>query len=111
MTSLRERKRYLAFEIVSESPIQDSNAVSKAIWDKALEYLGELGCAEAGIITLNDKYDKEKQRGLIRVNNRSLDKMRATLALIEQIEGHEVIVRSRGASGILQKAEGKYIAG
>jgi len=58
---------------------------------------------------LSDKYDKEKQRGLMRVSNRSLDKVRGTLALIDQIDNHRVIVRSRGVSGILQKAESKYV--
>ena len=111
LTSLRERKRYLAFEVVSESPIQDFNAVSHAVWDKALEYLGELGCAKAGIMIMQDKYNVEKQRGLIRVNNKSVDKLRATLALIDQIDNEHVIVRSRGVSGVLNKAEGKYIAG
>lgn len=45
---------------------------------------------------------------MIRVNNRSLDKVRATLALIEQIDRQNVILRSRGASGVMRKAA-KYI--
>ena len=94
----------MAFEIISEEPIEDFNAVSRAIWDKALGYLGELGCAEAGMIMLPDKYNKETQRGMVRVNNKSLDKVRATLALIDQIDSQNVIVRSKGASGIMRKA-------
>ena len=100
----------MAFEIISEKPIKDFNLVSKAIWGKALEYLGELGCAEAGMIMLPDKYNKETQRGLVRVNNKSLDKVRATLALIEQIDSQNVIVKSKGASGVMKKAA-HYIAG
>ncbi len=109
MPCLRERKRYLAFELISERPIKDSKTVSSAISKKALEFLGELGCSEAGIIILNDKYNIERQRGLIRVNNKSLDKLRTTLALIDQIDGQNVIVRSVGASGMIKKVEGKYI--
>ncbi|MFH1063495.1 MAG: Rpp14/Pop5 family protein [Candidatus Woesearchaeota archaeon] len=100
----------MAFEVISERPITDSKPVSSAISKKALDFLGELGCAEAGIILLNDKYNAEKQKGLIRVNNKSLDKLRATLALIDQIDGQNVIVRSVGASGIIKKAEGRYLA-
>ena len=111
LPTLRERKRYLAFEIVSETPIGDLTAVSKAIRAKAVEYLGELGCAEAGIMFLSDKYDQEQQRGLIRVNNKSLDKLKATLALVDQIDSQNVIIKSRGVSGILKKAQNKYIAG
>lgn len=110
MPTLRERKRYLAFEIISERPIQDFKPVSDAIWQTALGFLGELGCAEAGIMILKDKYDAERQRGLIRINNKSLDKMRASLSLIQKIGGQEVIVRSVGASGILKKAMNNYIS-
>ena len=101
----------MAFEIISERQIESFSMVSKEIQETALEYLGELGCAEAGIVMLPDRYNKEKQRGLIRVNNRSVDKLKSTLALIEQIGSQNVIVRSRGTSGILKKAEGKFIAG
>lgn len=45
------------------------------------------------------------------MNNKSLDKLRATLAMVDQIDKHQVIVRSTGTSGIMRKAEGKFIAG
>jgi ribonuclease P/MRP protein subunit POP5 len=110
MPSLRERKRYLAFEILSESPIKDFKAVEAAIRAKSLEFLGELGCAEAGLIIMHDKYNQKTQRGVIRVNNKNLNRLRATLALIEQIDDTNVIMKSVGASGMLNKAE-QFIAG
>ena len=58
---------------------------------------------------LKDKYDDNRQRGLIRVNNKALDKMRASLALVKQIAGQDVIVRSVGVSGIMKKAMNNYI--
>ena len=94
----------MAFEVITEGKINDSSAVSKAIWDKSLQYLGELGCAEAGIIILKDKYNNEKQRGLLRVNNRHLDKVRAALTMVEEVEGKKAIMKSVGVSGILCKA-------
>lgn len=110
MPSLRERKRYLAFEIISETPVQDFKAISAAITNTALGFIGELGCAEAGIIMLPDKYNTQNQRGLIRVNNKSLNRLRATLALVQQIDNKNVIVRSVGASGIIKKAFNNYIS-
>lgn len=110
MTSLREKKRYLAFEIISEARIEDFNAVNRTIWAKSLEYLGELGCAHAGIMVLNDKYDKERQKGLIRVGNKSLNNLKAALALVDNIDGKRVIMRTTGVSGILKKAQSKYMA-
>ncbi len=111
MPVLRERKRYLAFEILSEKGIESIGAVAKAVWKNTLSYIGELGCSEAGIMILEDKYNKKRQRGLIRVNHKSMDRLRATLTMIDQIDGQKVLVRSVGASGILKKAENRYIAG
>ena len=70
-----------------------------------------MGCAEAGIMILADKYDPKTQRGLIRVNNKALDKMRASLSLVQDIGGTRAMVRSVGASGILKKAQSNYITG
>lgn len=101
----------MAFEIVSKNPLRNSKNVSEAINQAAISYLGELGCSQAGMIFLHDKYDNKKQRGLIRVSNKSLDKLRATLAMITRVDNQQVIARSIGTSGVLKKAEEKYIAG
>lgn len=110
LPTLRERKRYLAFEILSKSKIKDFSSVSSAIWASLLSFLGELGASKAGIWVLSDKYDADSQRGIIRVNNKYVNELKSSLSLIEDIGGKEVIVRSIGASGILQKAS-KYTAG
>lgn len=110
MASLREKKRYLAFEILSEAKIEDFNAVSNAIWAKSLEFLGEFGCAKAGIIVMHDKYDRESQKGLLKVSNKSLNEVKAAIALIDTINGKKAIVRTTGVSGILRKAQERYIA-
>jgi RNase P/RNase MRP subunit POP5 len=111
LSSFRERKRYLAFEIVSKTPIEDFKAVSSAIWSASLQFLGELECGKAGIMILHDKFDKDRQRGLIRVNHTYVDKLRASISLIDNIDDKKVLIRSRGVSGIMKKAEGKFIAG
>ncbi len=110
LPTLKEKKRYLAFEIISKSRIKAFSEVSKAIWGSTLAYAGTKGTARMGIWVLPEKYNADKQRGLIRVTHRSLDELKASLALINQMEQQPVIVRSIGASGILAKAEKKYIA-
>jgi RNase P/RNase MRP subunit POP5 len=107
---LRERKRYLAFEIISKDEIVDFNAVSKAITASALSFLGEKSAGEAGIRVM-DKYAPEKHKGLIKINNKYLNELKTSLALISTIANKEVIVRSLGVSAVLKKAENKYIAG
>lgn len=109
MPSLREKKRYIAFEIISEKPVYDFSSVYSAIWDSCLSYLGTLGVSKAGIWILPDKYSSETQRGLIRVSRKEVDNVKAAFITIRQIGSQDVIVRSLGVSGILDKAQQKYL--
>jgi ribonuclease P/MRP protein subunit POP5 len=108
LPTLKERKRYLAFEIISDVPVNDPKAVSKAIWEKVLQFMGEFSAAKAGVWILAERF--KNQRGLIRVNYKYVDMLKASLMLVDNIENHRVIVCSRGVSGTIKKAEG-FIAG
>ena len=109
LPTLREKKRYLAFEIISKSKIDDFSKVKEAILESATRFLGESGMAKAGILILPDKFNREKQRGIIRISHKMTNELRASLTLIKRINEQDVIVRSLGLSGILKKAEKKYI--
>ena len=111
LPTLREKKRYVAFEIVSRNKIKAYSSVSKAIWQAALAYAGELGTSRAGLWLIPERWDAQKQRGILRVNHKHVDHARSSLALVKKIEDQPVICRSRGVSGILKKASQKYIAG
>ncbi len=110
LPTLKEKKRYLAFEIISKSKIKAFSEVSRAIWASTLSYAGTKGTAKMGIWVMPELYNPEKQKGLIRVEHRNMDELKASLALINQIEQQPAIVRSIGASGILNKAQKKYVA-
>ena len=103
LPTLKEKKRYLAFEIISKNPIGNFEAVSSTIWQKSIQFLGELGSARAGINIIKDTF--ANQKGIIKVNNKHVDELRASLCLIDQIQNQEVIVRSLGVSGILNKTK------
>ena len=109
MPTLKEKKRYLAFEIVSKSKIKAFSEVSKAIWGAVLSYMGAYGSAKMGIWTIPETYNQQKQRGLIRVAHNQMDELKSSLTLIKSIEEQPVIIRSIGASGILTKAQKNYI--
>jgi RNase P/RNase MRP subunit POP5 len=66
--------------------------------------MGEMGAAKAGIWVLSDKYDTKTQKGIIRVSHKYVNDLKASLALIDKIDGNEVIIRSTKVSGILKKA-------
>lgn len=104
LPSLREKKRYLAFEIISEGRIDDFHAVSGRIMHSSLSFLGELETAKSGLIIMEDRWDRAGKRGILKVSNRHLKGVMASLALIDSIDGKEAMFRSLGVSGALNKA-------
>lgn len=109
LPSLREKKRYLAFEIISKNRITGFSAVGRAVRESCLAFLGELGMSKAGIMVLGDKWNADKQRGIIRVDRKYVDHTKVALALIKKIDSEKVIVRSIGVSGMINKADAKYV--
>jgi len=109
LPSLREKKRYLAYEVISKNKFNDAMHVNKVILDAAKEFLGTLGMAKAGVIMMNDQWNQKLQRGIMRVNHKHVDELKASLIFVKDIEGKDVVVKSVGASGILKKAQQKYL--
>ena len=107
---MREKKRYMVFEIISEGQIKEFKSVADAIWDSSLQLIGELGTGEAGVWLMNDMWMPETQKGIIKVNNKYVDKLRVSMALVNEIEQQKVIVRSVGVSGTLKKARENFLA-
>ncbi len=97
MPSLREKKRYLVYEIISKNKI--SNA-TKEINNTLLKFLGVLGMGRAGIIMLDYKNNK----GIIKVNNKYVDEVRGGLMMINTLEDKQVILKTINVSGMLNKA-------
>ena len=100
---LREKKRYVVFEVISKTPIKSLKAVGDAVLDSFLSFFGTKELAKAGLIIIKDKFNDSTQRGIIRVSNRYVDALKSALTLVKQSENQEVIIRSRGVSGILKK--------
>lgn len=102
MPSLREKKRYIRFEMLSSEPIEQDDAF-RAIWDSALALHGEAGLAKAGLWILPDKYDLKNQRGILRVAHHSVDDIKASLAMMTKIKKTPVIVQATKVSGMINK--------
>src|SRR3989344_2189737 len=104
LPSLREKKRYVAFEAISKHELSASQ-VSKDINEALQRLVGTLGAAKAGIMVLEDKWNARSKRGLIKVNHKYADTLKASFVLA----GHETIYKSLGVSGILKKAENRFV--
>ena len=98
--SLREKKRYLLFEVISAKKL-DSDDIKLAVNKKLKECLGTFGLAEAGILLVHDKF--EANQGVLRTNTKSVDKVKMALSLISKVGKEEVQVNTIKVSGILKK--------
>jgi len=103
LPSLREKKRYLAFDILSKKDSHDYRSVSGAISASCIDLVGKLGLARAGVIVLENCF--EKSHGILKFNPNYTNEIKSALSFIEFIDKQPVIVRSLGVSGIIKKAK------
>ena len=106
LPSLRERKRYLVFELISSKTFHRID-ISKVIWDSLLQVFGEKGAAETGLLFVKDSFKNNK--GILRVTHTAVNKIKTALLLVRDINKTPVILRTLGTSGILKKATTKFI--
>lgn len=107
LPSLKEKKRYVAFEVLSDKAVSQ-NSAKESISNALLKLFGEMGMAKAGLMFLPDW---EHSKGIARVNSSCVNDLKAAMALISSIDGDKAIVRSTGVSGILNKARKKSVGG
>ncbi len=105
--TLRDKKRYLAYEIISSQkiPFQD---LSNAMWHAILNYMGEVGASDAGAWIMKNEWNEEKQTGMIKCSHTAVEKIRSALALLNRVGDVPVIIRVIGISGTIKAAEKKY---
>ena len=106
--SLREKKRYMVFEILSRQPVSESEA-SDAIWKGCLGHIGELGMAKAGITILHDRWRQDPQQGIIRASHTQTSHIRSALSLVREAGGKQATFSTIGMSGILDKASKNFM--
>ena len=105
--SLKEKKRYIIFQVHSEKDIP-SKDVLQAIDRACLEFMGILYYGKAGVMILKNQY-KDNQ-GIIRVSHKYVDHVKASLLFIKQINNIKIKVEPIGVSGILKKGREKFMA-
>lgn len=101
LPSLRQKKRYVVFEIHSSKAFSYSEVreeAEEALW----QFLGQWGLAKAGVMFVKEKY--KNQRFILKVNHTMIDECKTALMLIKKIKNIPVIPRSVVVSGTLKKA-------
>jgi len=104
--TLKEKKRYVVFELISDKAITQKELID-AINKHCLEFMGILHFGKAGILILKNKLTDEQ--GVIRVNHKYVDFLKASLLLVTEINKKKVNLNVKGVSGILKKAQNKFM--
>jgi RNase P/RNase MRP subunit POP5 len=95
----RERRRYLALNVLSERPF-DEREVLDAVQDSVLRLFGEYGASKADIKLI--KRVPKKRQLVLRCSHLMLEKVRAAIASTVEMDGKAVAVHVVGISGTLK---------
>ena len=110
LPTLKEQQRYLVYAAHIQAPTADFRRVHDNILQQCSMMLGIFDGAKAGLISA--KYNPETGKGIIRVNNKYVDKLKVCLSLIKSIDANPgrnekigVMIDCDYVSGLLNKAE------
>ncbi|KQC14591.1 MAG: Rpp14/Pop5 family protein [Methanothrix sp.] len=101
---LRDRRRYIAFELEAEGRVSRGELVGE-IRAAQSSLFGDLGAAKNRfrMISFDGRF------GLIRCSHKRTEECRALLATVGSVAGTRAAIRVRGISGSIKAATEKYI--
>ncbi len=99
--TLREKDRYVSFQIISEEPIIYSD-LEQSIWNILLDFLGEYGVSKTSMWLVKNLWNEKEQQGVIRCNNKSVSQIIAGLGLISRLGDTRVIFKILKVSGTIK---------
>jgi RNase P/RNase MRP subunit POP5 len=102
--SLREKKRYVIFDMLSDGKKIKERDLMDAIRSSGTSLIGSFGMSLCNMrmIKLNGR------RGILRCSRGELNKVRAVLTMVNNINDERVAIDIMGVSGSIKKATHKY---
>jgi len=101
---LRDRRRYMAFEIEAEGELSPKDLMSE-IHSSQFSLFGDAGAGQNRLKLICF----DGRRGLLRFGHRYLKETRATLASIHSVRGVRAALHTKGVSGTIKCAREKYL--
>jgi ribonuclease P/MRP protein subunit POP5 len=103
--SLRDRRRYLVFELMSEREI-DKWALLKEIRDSVFSLYGDVGVSESKIrlMEYTKREGTDRGMGILRCAHDKVEEVRAALACIHSANEASLSIRVIGTSGTIKGA-------
>lgn len=106
-SSLREKKRYVAFEVLSESnDLIDRKALLDEVFFATQTLLGDEGSSRIGYRLM----DFDGTKGIMKINLHAVEDARAAMSTVCSIKGNRATICVLGISGTIRAAIEKYIA-
>lgn len=102
--ALRQKDRYLSFKIHSKGDIKLGELV-EAVWDSCLRYLGTKETSNADFWIIGNQFNKDKQKGIAKVNREKTSEFRAALALVESIGSQKAFIEVEKVSGSIKNVK------
>ena len=99
---MREKARYLVFEVVSKDEVSFTDAVS-AISNSIKSLFGDFGLANARLWPVKNSWKDNK--GIVKVDRSFINQTKASFIVLNKINSTEVIIRSLFVSGTIKKAK------
>lgn len=107
---LRPRWRYLAVELESWPDADCSRGrFQRAVWYAAQDLVGDAGSAELDLSVLRFEFEAGVGDCVVRVRRDAVERARAVLACVDEVDGDPLRVAVRGVSGTVRACEEKYI--
>ena len=104
LPSLRAKKRYLAFELISEEPAS-RNDIVREVLSSASSLLGDVTTSDCDIKVLGF----ENGKGILQCSHTRVKEARASLAALTRINGKRATLHVLGASGTVKRATEKFL--
>ncbi|MBC5793385.1 MAG: ribonuclease P protein component 2 [Nanohaloarchaea archaeon] len=102
--SIRQKKRYVRFNIHSESNF-DLGEVVDCFWDAVIDFSGVQGSSKIDPWIIGNTFDETKQEGVVKVRRSEVESFRAAITLVENIGGEDAFVEVIQVSGSLDKVK------
>ena len=103
---MRRKRRYLVVEAIGPARMDRQDFLDRILWAH-IEFAGEKGFHISSPWLMS--YDEERRIGVVRTYLEGVEDLRASMALITDIDGEPVIFRTVGVSGTIRAAEDKFI--
>jgi RNase P/RNase MRP subunit POP5 len=100
----RKSQRYIKFKIHSDIDHCLSDIVEE-FWSSVHSYMGSKDASQAEPWLIANKFSRQNQEGVIRVNRGFEDDLRTSLILIDEVQGEDVFLSTQDVSGTLKRLD------